>query len=133
MVTGAAGFIGSHLVENLVARGVTTVAVDCCKVARSRFPVESVRPGCGWKQCGAAVGRSLTGLLPSLGVRPPEIGSTMATDTRRGRPSPVLVAGRRWPGQRGDGVIPPRGKLMSPLSSVTCGVCHTSSSPPTAP
>src|SRR6476619_3848268 len=29
LVTGAAGFIGSHLVERLVAEGHTVVAVDC--------------------------------------------------------------------------------------------------------
>ncbi|MBL7631179.1 NAD-dependent epimerase/dehydratase family protein [Frankia sp. CN6] len=51
MVTGAAGFIGSHLVENLVARGVTTVAVDRRARGSDALADENLAPARGDPRC----------------------------------------------------------------------------------
>src|SRR5436305_14242198 len=41
LVTGAAGFIGSHLAETLVARGDTVVGIDCFTPYYSRAEKEA--------------------------------------------------------------------------------------------
>ena len=72
LVTGAAGFIGSHLVERLLEEGATVTGVDCFTdyydVALKRRNLEAARSNARFRLLDLDLGAADLGVLPEVDV-----------------------------------------------------------------